>query len=188
MPKVKIIQANSSNHIEPGSSSKFQKTKNAVKNSLILSSWHGIPRIASSKHIINLIFWVVLTMLATGGCVFFVFTSVNEYENYETIIHTRFHKEKSLNFPAVYICPSKDVTLEKLIFQCLFENTDLNCRDYTRPIELTNNQGDIKKCFVFNSGKKNAINSGMIFSFKKISIQYERKQLYGPSSRPFEDN
>jgi len=133
--------------------SKLQKVKNALFDGLLITTWHGIPKIITSKNRFNLSFWMILTTLAFGGCVYFILTSVQEYEEYETIAQTKYHKMSSLTFPAVYICPLKSTTLEKLIFLCQFDDAEVNCRDHMKLVEIKNNLGKARNCFVFNSGK-----------------------------------
>ena len=64
----------------------------------------GLPNFARSKIKIFKIMWLVIIMLSSCACVFFVIKSTNEYLKYPVAATTRLLQEQHSVFPTVTIC------------------------------------------------------------------------------------
>ncbi len=98
------------------------------------------------------IIWGICILLAMAGSTFFVIRSVSEYTNYETISQHRVIKEKNIKFPSVFICPIREIQLEKFIVRCKFDSSEINCKNYIQRVKITNNLGESKICYKINGG------------------------------------
>lgn len=79
--------------------------KKALEKWCINSTMDGLPSIARAKrHLLHIIFWILLFLLCFGLCVYMVSKSIIDYFQYDVITTDRIVAYDKLDFPVVTFC------------------------------------------------------------------------------------
>lgn len=135
-----------------------------IKELLVSTTAHGIPKIVQSKNIIIKLMWIICTILSICACAYFLFKSLTNYFNYEVVTNINIYREEKSDFPTVSFCieSPKENILDKILFDCRFNQLKCSSSDFEFYLsELTN-----ETCYRFNSGKDK---DNQIIPIKKTS-------------------
>lgn len=88
------------------------------------SSFHGLPRILSSKNIFSQVFWVVASLASLSYCVYLVSNSVIDYYKREVVTKYETVHENQPPFPRVQFC-GHDINKTK----CKFATDSIDLSD-----------------------------------------------------------
>ena len=88
--------------------SKFKMEKKKIKlmlEDLIADSTvHGIPRLVQSHSLLAKLIWIFCFIFSACYCVYMIFSTVDNYLDYGTVVDINYLTEKSVTFPAITIC------------------------------------------------------------------------------------
>ena len=126
---------------------------------------HGIPRIVSSKHIFNRIFWTISFLAYTGIMMFFVTQSIIDYFRYPTQTIISAVVERSQPFPAVTICNNGIARYDQGIEEFVNYTNALNITNTTVDNPFTEQQAEyLFQYFVYK------INRGLPIDYLFFSL------------------
>lgn len=99
------------------------------------SSFHGFPRISTTKNILSKIFWLVASLASYAYCAYLVIGVILDYKKYEVVTRYESVNENRPPFPYVIFCDH-----DKNKTECIFNGE--KCPDTDKTTS--------KKCEVFN--------------------------------------
>lgn len=88
------------------------QVKSLIRNVLLSSTSHGIPKIIGSQTSSLKILWFFCTIISAGLCCFLIAQNIISYFNYEVTTTFRFKNEISSLFPTITICNINFFTTE----------------------------------------------------------------------------
>ena len=77
--------------------------KEALKESILGSTFHGVPNIYRSKGTILKLFWTVCLLGSTGFCSFSIAKSIIDYYEYKVVTHISSIYENPIEFPLITV-------------------------------------------------------------------------------------
>ena len=115
------------------------------------SSVHGLPHIFRTKHKSFKIIWILLLISSCCACSYYVFDTISDYFNHDTITKIASTTELNPQFPTVSICNyfSTKFELKPISFYYNFEDLRSKWKNH---FEMYNDTR-YGQCYRFNSGK-----------------------------------
>ncbi|CAF1024353.1 unnamed protein product [Brachionus calyciflorus] len=89
-----------------------KELKDQIKESIIQSTSHGIPRIVASDNMLLRIVWILFTIISTGFCAYLIADNIISFYKYEVATKVRQKFELKPKFPSVTICNVNFFTTE----------------------------------------------------------------------------
>ena len=134
-----------------------KKSKNIIDTLVDLaleSSIHGLPRIIKKEKIFLKLMWLIFFLVSTIFGVYFSFSAVIGFLNYDVALQIDFVKEIPTQFPTVSFFfndekADKNYSLDQRLISCTFNARECNFTDFE---DLTLEYGGYRY-FKFNSGK-----------------------------------
>jgi hypothetical protein len=83
---------------------KLENIKQVIHESLLETTIQGIPNLVRSEHSSLKIIWLIMLLIATCCCIYYVQDSVNAYLEHETVTTIKSIYQDIVPFPAVSIC------------------------------------------------------------------------------------
>ena len=80
------------------------RLKKIIEEGFTYSTIHGLPNIATNKHVPIKILWTVCLLVSTGVCSFLIITGVMSYLEYDVISKVSIFNEVTSPFPTISIC------------------------------------------------------------------------------------
>lgn len=143
---------------------KLKFIKQVIHESLLETTIQGIPNLVRSKHSSLKILWLIMLLITTGVCVYYVQDSVNAYLEHETVTTIKSFYQDNVPFPAVSICNTQFNLSVVSFLNFSFNSNQLdNWQKHIEPF----NDSYYGLCYRFNSG----LNYNKTNPKKKNSIQ-----------------
>ena len=92
-----------------------KELKTEIFEFLSKSTIHGLPNIIISKHLIIKLMWLLLTILSSACCTYFIIKGVNEYLQYNVTTEVRIINEHEITCPTITICNENFFTTKKSV-------------------------------------------------------------------------
>ncbi len=144
---------NGENHSQ--ARSKKATVKEIIRQSLLLSTNHGIPNFIRSEHLLVRLTWVVFILAAFSACAAFIFANIVAYLEYDVFTKTKIHYKQEINLPALTMCFAIDdsVPLERVLMYCKYLETKICGVEDFKVVEVFDAKRFRKRrCFKFNGG------------------------------------
>ncbi len=128
---------------------KLENIKQVIHESLLETTIQGIPNLVRSEHSSLKIIWLIMLLIATCCCIYYVQDSVNAYLEHETVTTIKSFYQDIVPFPAVSIC-NTNFNLSLISFlNFRFNSNQLdNWQKHIEPF----NDSYYGLCYKFNSG------------------------------------
>jgi hypothetical protein len=94
---------------------KFPSSRSIIKEFSLNTSTHGIPGIARSGSIPNLLFWSIASLVFLGVTLYFIISAILTYLTYPTQTSMEIVERWPLVFPAVTICNANALRYDTFI-------------------------------------------------------------------------
>jgi len=130
----------------------LERVKRILTEFSLSTSIQAIPGLVRTESVFMKFVWSICFLIAIAGCLFLFHKTVIDYDKYEIVVQNTVIKEKSLKFPAVFICPIVETPLNKLFMQCEYDFNLINCTKYIQMVNVTNEAGQLKACYKINGG------------------------------------
>ncbi len=145
--------------IHESSIAKAKKSNKTLTNDIyastieiyLSSSVHGLPHIFRTKRSGFKIIWILLLIISCCACSYYVFDTITDYFNHDTITKVISTTEISPEFPTVSICNYKENIFELKLIDFYFNFVSLS-KTWKNHFEVYNDTR-YGQCYRFNSGK-----------------------------------
>lgn len=161
---------------------KLKKIKATIYESLLETTIQGIPNLIRTKYISLKIIWLILLLISTSCCIYYIIDSYSAYLDYETVTTIKKFSKDSMIFPVVSICNE----YKKLSTSFLnFSFNANNLKSWKKHMEVYND-ATYGICYRFNSGF-NFTNQTNPFKYSTLGgpIYGLKMDLYAPSDYDF---
>ena len=75
-----------------------------------MDSTYGLPNVFRTKYITLKIIWTIIFLAALGVSIYFLYSTINEYLQYDVTTVVRSINEDEMDFPVVTVCSTNKVT------------------------------------------------------------------------------
>jgi hypothetical protein len=89
--------------------------KNQLEECILSSSTHGLSNIYQSKSRLNQLLWILMVILSSCVCIYFIIISLTDYFSYSVTTETRILNEHHSLFPVVTICNKNIFTSDESV-------------------------------------------------------------------------
>lgn len=119
--------------------------KHELASLIEASTFHGIPNILRSKHLIVKVMWVVCFMISISCCSIIIYHASDDFLQNEVVTNIDEIYDTNIQFPTVEFCiQSTNQSLDEILIACLFNLNSCNSSDF-QTIQI-----DSLTCYLFN--------------------------------------
>lgn len=140
------------------------------------STHHALPKIVRSKRKTFKIFWILLTLASTSGCIYFETNIIRDYLQFNVITSTKIYHEVPMRFPMVTICGEASLQLPQkgnyFSMNCTFNNQICE-RKYYSIVDENNNH----TCLRINGHSNDSmfsVNDGLAYGLN-LELNFDRQ-------------
>ena len=90
------------------------QVKEALKESIQGSTFHGVPNIYRSKNLILKLFWIVCFLGSTAFCSYSIAKSILDFIEYRVVTHISSIYENPIEFPLITVNKKKIILFSSL--------------------------------------------------------------------------
>lgn len=122
------------------SSTIIEQLKLSLKECILSSTTHGISNIYRSKSRLIQTMWLIMVMLSSGVCVYFIKISLSDYFSYSVTTETRIVNEHQSPFPVVTICNKNKFTSDESVDYLKYLIKEKNLIDFFNETRFLRNK------------------------------------------------
>lgn len=161
-----------------------QKLIKSAKTLILASNIHGLSKVIIRNRLSFRLTWLVLIILSSCMCVYYVVENALEFTNYDTVTKIDIIKETQSQFPTVSICNYNDTKFNFSLLEMKFNYESLK-HDWYKYMS-TYNDYRYGKCFRFNSGRNLTNHHVEILNSTARGYSYGLVlEMYVPSNHDF---
>jgi hypothetical protein len=113
----------------------MKKIKKKTIELILVSTSHGLPNAFRAENKFLKLMWLFLFLICISTGCYTVFSSINDYLQYEVVNKIEINFEMPARFPTITIInlrnPNKYVKLNEILLWCVFNNQPCNESDFT---------------------------------------------------------